>query len=83
MVYTNAMFGLRILLILVAIGLVVMLLKRLAVGTGSSGQRKQGKVDRMVQCHQCGVYLPEADAIKDGGHYYCSPQHRQDDQDRA
>lgn len=83
MVYTNAMFGLRILLILVAIGLVVMFLKRLAVGAGFPGQRKQNKVDRMVQCHQCGVYLPEADAIKAGGNYFCSQQHRQDDRDQT
>ncbi len=30
----------------------------------------------MVRCAHCGVYVPEAEALGDGGHRYCSQAHR-------
>lgn len=31
--------------------------------------------ERMVQCAHCGIYLPQSEAIKTGGHTWCSPEH--------
>lgn len=33
----------------------------------------QGK---MLACEHCGLYFPEQDAVRDGGHVYCSDAHR-------
>jgi len=30
----------------------------------------------MKKCAQCGVHLPEPDAIQSGEHYFCCEQHR-------
>lgn len=79
MVYTNTMFGIRVLLFLIGIALVVLILKRLALGSGSAATRRPEQVGRMVQCSRCGVYLPEQDAIQDGGRYYCSRDHLRED----
>jgi uncharacterized protein len=35
----------------------------------------------MVQCRNCGLYVPKADAVADGRFHYCSEAHR--DQDSA
>ena len=33
----------------------------------------------MVACKQCGLYLPEQDALRDGDNFYCSDAHRRAD----
>lgn len=30
----------------------------------------------MVACARCGVHLPEADALRQGKHFYCCAAHR-------
>ena len=35
--------------------------------------RDQG---HMVACRQCGLYLPQPDALRDGDDFYCSEAHR-------
>lgn len=32
--------------------------------------------ERMVRCANCGVHLPESDAVIHGGEHYCSAAHR-------
>ncbi len=32
--------------------------------------------ERMVNCTQCGLYLPVSEAVEERGNYYCSEQHR-------
>lgn len=32
--------------------------------------------EKMVNCAQCGVYLPESDSIAEGGRAYCCEAHR-------
>lgn len=32
--------------------------------------------EKMVNCAQCGVYLPESDSVADGGLAYCCEAHR-------
>ena len=32
--------------------------------------------ERMVRCAQCGVHLPESDALADGDRHFCNEAHR-------
>jgi len=73
------MFGLRVLVFLVGIALVVVILKRLALGSGPRVARRREQVGRMVQCHHCGLYLPEQEAFQESGRYYCSREHLRKD----
>lgn len=34
--------------------------------------------ERMVACGRCGVNLPESEAIEEGGHHFCSENHRRE-----
>lgn len=34
---------------------------------------------RMVRCEQCGVHVPEAQALQQEGHWYCSQDHLEHD----
>lgn len=34
-------------------------------------------VDQMVACAHCGTHVPQSEALMDGPHAYCSPQHLQ------
>jgi uncharacterized protein len=39
--------------------------------------KKDGSVTvPLVRCAHCGVHLPQAEAIGDGQHYFCSAAHR-------
>ncbi len=32
---------------------------------------------RIVKCRECDLHLPEADAVREGDDWFCSPAHRQ------
>ena len=32
--------------------------------------------EQMVNCAQCGLYLPQDEAIREGNKYYCCTEHR-------
>jgi len=73
------MFGIRVLIYLLGIGLVVWILIRLA--KGSRIEEKPAKqVGDMVGCAHCGTFVPRHEAIREEDRYYCCSQHR--DQDR-
>jgi uncharacterized protein len=74
------MFGIRVLVIFIGVALVIAILKHLAVGSRRASADRRERVDKMVQCHRCGVYLPEQNAIQGNSHYYCSRQHLREDQ---
>lgn len=41
-------------------------------------QRKQARLgERVVKCSNCDLHLPEASALRDGDHWFCSNAHRQ------
>jgi len=40
-----------------------------------------GTAKNMVRCAHCGLHLPEAEAIRDGGQYFCSQEHRREHSD--
>jgi uncharacterized protein len=68
----------RILLILVAIAVIILGVKRLfAPGKPVGGSGKN--TARMVQCAHCGMYVPEPEACERQGLYYCSPAHLEAD----
>ena len=64
----------RFILILIALAVIVMVLKRL---WQKPGAEKQHRVlsSKMVQCAHCGLYTPEQDAISHNGKTYCSQAH--------
>lgn len=72
------MFGIRILLLLLGIGLVIAILTHFARGSGRLTEKKTRQVDKMVKCHHCGTYIPEQETIESHGRYYCCEQHRRD-----
>ena len=39
------------------------------VGTGSGAEK-------MVACAQCGIHLPQSEAVRSGALHYCSDAHR-------
>jgi uncharacterized protein len=65
----------RTLLILIAIVVVVLVLRRM-LATPRQASRSGKRVGHMVQCAHCGMYIPEAEAIHHQGHDYCSIAHR-------
>lgn len=45
-----------------------------------SGEKKEKSEKPMVKCAQCGIYLPQKEAIADDEpetHYFCSKEHQQ------
>ena len=65
---------LRVLLIVLAVGLVVWLFS-----ARSRVRRRSQEVptpQAFARCAHCGVHLPLADAVRDGDAAYCSEAHR-------
>lgn len=68
----------RTLLIIIALVIIFMVVKRLwqkPRPTGASG-KQSGK---MVQCANCGIYIPEQEALTAGDRRYCSQAHLDED----
>ncbi len=72
----------RTLLIFIALALIVMVGKQLLRKPRSRG-RTQNAPGKMVQCANCGIFVPENEAIVQDGRFYCSRQHRDAMQDRS
>ncbi|MCK5639627.1 MAG: hypothetical protein KAJ19_02475 [Gammaproteobacteria bacterium] len=75
----NIMPLIRILIIIAIIWLLIHLFRqyrerREEHHTNSRGQNKIST--HMVKCAQCGLHIPEAEAIKQGHSYYCSQDHQ-------
>ncbi len=75
------MFGIRVLIYLLGIGLVIWILFRLA-RSPRAGKESTKKVGDMVRCSLCGTYVPRAEAIQDGERHYCCSRHRDEDGER-
>lgn len=65
----------RILLILIALAIIVMLVKRMWLPPRTGKQPDKRLPGEMVKCGHCGVYLPEQEAVRDGDRYFCSKEH--------
>jgi len=68
----------RTLLILIAVAVVILGVKRL-FAPRLTGGRTSKEPARMVQCAHCGMYVPEPEACKRQGLYYCTPAHLEAD----
>lgn len=40
------------------------------------------RIGTMVRCELCGLHVPESEAVKKNGQYYCSLQHRDEIENR-
>ena len=68
---------LRLLLIIVVIGIVIMLFRRLRASQHAQGGSQPASYNPMVRCAHCGTNLPRDHAVRSkDGHYYCSIEHR-------
>jgi len=76
--YTWTMFGIRVLIYLLGIGLVIWILFRLAKGP-RIGKKPARLADDMVRCARCGMFVPRQEALKDNERHYCCSQHRDED----
>lgn len=66
----------RTLLIVVAIFVALMLLKRVLGGRPRTPAAPP-KTPRLVQCAHCGLHVNESEALRAGERYFCSAEHRQ------
>lgn len=67
----------KILILLIIIVAVLYLIRK--AGTGRSAPdrpERRDQAERMVNCVQCGVYLPVSEALLERGRYYCCEKHR-------
>lgn len=46
------------------------------VEQGRAGTTARESSEPMVRCDQCGVNLPQSEALAGGGRWYCSEDHR-------
>ncbi len=67
---------LRLILLAIAIWLAITFIRQLLQsGKPPARQHRPGE-QNMVRCAQCGVHVPETEAVRDDGRYYCSERHR-------
>lgn len=70
----------RTLLILIAVIIVVLTVKRL-LAPPRPEKKLQTRSGKMVQCAHCGMYVPETEALGYRDRHYCSAAHRDAGQD--
>lgn len=64
----------RTLLILIALAIIVLAGKRLWLQRRPPSRHTL--TGRMVQCAQCGIFVPEHEAIRHAGRWFCTAEHR-------
>jgi len=73
---------------LVIIGLIVWLLYRMFLrlfSAPASAEQKPRKLSShdMIKCAHCGIHIPANEALEQDGKHYCSPEHRDADQQHS
>jgi uncharacterized protein len=68
----------RTLVILIVLAVIVIIAKRLLLKPKAPVRHSQ-KNERMVQCANCGIYIPEKEALQRAGQHYCSQAHLDED----
>jgi len=67
----------RLIAIAFIIWLVIYIARQLLQKRSQSQEKKPTmKIGTMVQCERCGLHIPENEAVKENGHYYCCEDHR-------
>lgn len=67
----------RTLLIVVAIFIALIIIKRLLTGRTPTAPPAQAQAPKLVQCAHCGLHVDPSQALRSGDHYYCSADHQQ------
>ena len=68
----------RTLVIIIVLALVIMIARRLLARPKTPVKRKSAS-EHMVQCANCGIYIPEQEALQRAERYYCSQAHLDED----
>jgi len=68
----------RTLVIIIVLALVIMIARRLLARPKTPVKRKSTS-EHMVQCANCGIYIPEQEALQRAGRFYCSQEHLDED----
>jgi uncharacterized protein len=68
----------RTLIIIIALVIIVMIAKRMWQKPRPSAPPGQ-QPGKMVQCANCGIYIPEQEALTGGERRYCSQAHLDED----
>ena len=68
----------RTLVIIIVLALIIMIARRLWQ-TPRPPVRPGRQPGQMVQCANCGVYIPVQEAMTHGEHFYCSQAHLDED----
>ena len=61
------------------LALVVVVVWWLAKGfrrRGGAADTPEAAPEKMVNCAHCGLYLPQGEAIHEGGRFFCCAEHR-------
>jgi uncharacterized protein len=72
----------RTLIIIIALVLIFIIAKRLwqkPRPPAQSGQQPGQQQGKMLQCANCGIYIPEQEAFHRGDRSYCSQAHLDED----
>lgn len=67
---------LRLILVALAVWIVIVLVRSAQARRKVSRQRPANRVEDMVSCAQCGLHLPEKEALREGERYFCCVEHR-------
>jgi uncharacterized protein len=65
-------------LILIAIGLLLYIIISNLLRKARLESNKTTHTEKMVKCAQCGLHVPQHEAIQQGENYFCSQQHQKD-----
>ena len=68
----------RTLFIIIVLALVIMIARRLLARPETPVTRRSAS-EHMVQCANCGIFIPEQEALQRAGRYYCSQAHLDED----
>ncbi len=66
----------RYLLLIIAIVLGILIVKQLYGSRKKTGNGNITKTTVTVRCAQCGVHIPQEEALTADGKYFCSDEHR-------
>lgn len=70
------MIGLiRVAIIVLVAYLAYRLVKNWLAKLDKPAVKNEEKIDTMVRCEYCAVHIPQSEAFKKLGHWYCSEEH--------
>jgi len=64
----------RLIIFIVLVGLLIFVYRKI---TNMKSTKKAVESTSMKKCSQCGVHLPEKDALRHNDHYFCKQAHQQ------